>query len=196
MSAISRFLFGDRDRMTQQPTMTGGQTDLLQNMIQQLQGGGIYGQGQGAFGSGMDYLQDLYGGGQEGFNKLAAPYLRQFEEQTVPGLAERFSGAGAGGRSSSAFNQAMGQAGGRLSESLGSMFEGLKSQNLGNLMGMAGMPFQQAQGAMGQRQFENVYQPGSTGFLGQAGGGLAGGLGQAGGMAGLLGLLRQFGLMG
>lgn len=192
MSAIMRFLFGDRDRTKQQSVLSPEQQNLAKSLFGGLGGGGIYGQGQQGYESGMNYLQNLYSDSPDAYNKLAAPYLRQFNEQIVPGLAERFTGAGYGGRQSSAFQQSLGQAGQRLQEGLGSMFEGLKSQNLGNLLGFSNLPFQQAQGALGQRTFENIYQPGSTGIVGGGLEGLAGGAGQAGG---ILGILKLFGLI-
>lgn len=191
MPGIWETLFGTGDKMKQVPTKTGGQSDLLNQMISALQGGqGIFGNNQ-LYQGGSNYLNDLYSQSPDAFNRLSEPYMRQFQQQTVPALAERFSGAGYGGRQSSAFNQAMGQAGQNLSSQLGGMFEQMRSQNLGNLMGMANMPYQQAQGAIGQNMFENFFQPGSGGLLGNALTGLGGGLGQGAGMAGGMQLMMK-----
>ncbi|MFP3859222.1 MAG: hypothetical protein ACLFUW_00220 [Bacteroidales bacterium] len=54
-------------------------------------------------------------------NVFEAPFKRQFQEETVPGLAERFSGLGAGAQRSSAFQQALGGAGASLAENLAAL---------------------------------------------------------------------------
>lgn len=193
MSAITRFLFGDKDQNIQQTLLDQGQQNLQNNVTQGLQGGGVYGQGAQSYNAGQGYLNNLYSQSPDAFARLSDPYMRQFNQQVVPGLAERFSAAGEGGRHSSGFNQAIGAAGANLSSQLASMFENLRSQNLGQALNYAQLPFQQAQSAIGNRTFENQYQPGNTGFLGQAVGGLAGG---AGNLAGLMAVLRMFGLGG
>lgn len=181
MPGIWETLFGSGDKLSQVPTKTTGQQNLMNQLISSLQGGGIFGNNQ-LYQSGSNYLGDLYSQSPDAFKRLADPYMRQFQQQTVPGLAERFSGAGYGGRQSSAFNQAMGQAGQNLSSQLAGMFEQLRSQNLGNLMNFSNMPYNQAMGAIGQNMFENVYQPGSTGLIGGALQGLGGGLGMGMGL--------------
>lgn len=181
MPGIWETLFGSPDKMSQVSTKTPGQQDLMASMLQALQNGGIFGN-QGLYNQSSGYLNNLYSQSPDAFNRMSDPYMRQFQQQTVPGLAERFSSAGEGGRHSSGFNQAIGQAGANLSSQLGSMFEGLRSQNLGNAMGFSNMPFNQAQGALGQNMFENVYQPGSTGLMGGLAQGLGSGLGMGFGM--------------
>ena len=105
--------------------------------------------------SGMEYLTDIIGGGEESFNKFAAPYKRQFEEQTIPALAERFAGLDAQG--SSAFGQALGAAGAGLTENLAALKEGLRGQALSQLSGLAGIGL--------TPQFESVMRPEQPGFL-------------------------------
>lgn len=130
------------------------------------------------------YLQDLLGGSEESFNRFAAPYQRQFQEQIVPELAEQFAGVGA--LSSSGFQQALGQAGAGLSERLASLKEGLRSQ-------IAPQIFSNLQQLLGQntkaflKQDLPWWQQGLVGF----GGGLGEGLGLAlgGGLTGGIGAL-------
>jgi hypothetical protein len=110
------------------------------------------------------------------FESFAAPYKRDFQENIVPGIAERFGGAGA--LSSSGFNQTLGQAGAGLEEKLASLHEGLKSQRFGQLL-----PFGFQQGTHtdiqqgGQNWLAQLLGPilqGYGGSLGQKFGGLGG----------------------
>lgn len=67
------------------------QTQLFQQMLGQT--------GQGS------YLSKLAGGDEDTFNQLEAPAMQQFG-QLQAGIANRFSGAGLGGRHSSGFQNA------------------------------------------------------------------------------------------
>lgn len=83
------------------------------------------------------------------FGPIEDRYKKQFSEETIPGLAERFSAMG-GGQRSSAFQGALGRAGSDLNSQLAA----LRSQ-----YGMQQM-------AMGLRpQFENVAYPAQPGFF-------------------------------
>lgn len=74
-------------------------------------------------------------GEDEDFETFAAPFKREFNEQTVPGIAERF--AGVGGLSSSGFTQSLGQAGAGLNEKLAALQSGLKQQKFQSLLPFA-----------------------------------------------------------
>ena len=85
-------------------------------------------------------ILELLGGqlGEDGggdFESFAAPFRREFNEQTVPGIAERF--AGLGGLSSSGFQQSLGQAGAGLNEKLAALHGGLKEQRFRSLLPLA-----------------------------------------------------------
>jgi hypothetical protein len=187
---ISHLIFGTPYAGKRMSHFMPGQQRLSDKMFDNLQSGGIYGQGGDAYGKGMDYLSDLFSGKGESFDKLAAPYQRKFSEQTVPDLSARFSGMGYGGVNSSGFNAAMGQAGERVNENLASMFEKLKSQNLGNLQGLAGMPFDQAKSGLDIKGFSQPFIPPGKGLLG----GAAESAGDAFGGPLILKLLKAFGL--
>ena len=77
--------------------------------------------------------------GAGGFAPIAEQARTQFEEQTVPSIAERFTAMGGGGGRSSAFAQQLGQAGAGLEQGLaaqGAQY-GLQQQGLlQNLLGM------------------------------------------------------------
>lgn len=125
-------------------------------------------------------LQQALGGLQANkfdFGPIEQQARTSFQQRTIPTLAERFTAMG--GQQSSAFNNALGQAGAGLEESLAALRSqyGLKQQALlQNLLGMGLAP-----------QFENMYSPATSGFLG----GIAPAVGQGTG----LGLLSLLGLI-
>lgn len=181
------FMFGKKEKMMTPSLMTGGQTDVLNQLLGMLSGQG--GGGEGLFGQGGQYLSDMLSGSPEAMQKFEAPHMRQFSEQTVPGLAERFSGMGSGSQSSSAFGQQMGQAGAGLSENLAAMRGQLQQGAMGQLSGLMGQ-------GLGAKQFENIFRPETFGFMGQLGAGLGQGIGSAGSMYGMAKLGKLMGLLG
>jgi hypothetical protein len=178
---IMDFLFGHKASYEQVPTMDPQQMQLFQQLLSGLSGGNA---GGGAMGSGMGFLQNILSGDT---SKFEAPLMRQFNEQTVPGLAERFSGAGAGAQSSGAFGQQLGAAGAGLSENLGALRGGLQMQALGPLM-------QMLQTGMGAKPFETMYKPETQGFMGAMAPGIGQGLGMGltgGGMGSMMSSLLK-----
>lgn len=187
--SISNFLFGNKDQFKQMPTMNPQQQQALSSLLEQL--GMMGGQG-GSYSGAQDYLSKILGGDQGSFEQFAAPYKTQFQEQTLPTIAERFAGLGGpqggGALSSSGFGQALGGAGAQFQSGLAGLYAQLQQhaaqQAFGQHNALAGL-------GLGARPFENTYQPGSTGVLGgllsgfgqgigsSAGMGLGGGLGSA-----------------
>jgi hypothetical protein len=135
-------LFGGGDKMKKVPTMTKEQQRLLSQITNMLGGQGQLGQGyQGALG----LQQQLMDPTSAAVQQFTEPYMQEFEQQTVPGLAERFAKAGGpmgGGLSSSGFGQALSTAGGNLQSQLAQLKSQLGQQAAGNLMqqfgGMSG----------------------------------------------------------
>jgi hypothetical protein len=195
MPGIWETIFGSGPKSKKIPNMSPEQMQMMNQWMGQVGQGGFAGGGAPAYQSGMGYLQDLYSQSPEAFSRMQEPYMKQFQQQTVPGLAERFSQAG--GRQSSAFNQAMGQAGGNLSSQLGGMFEQMRSQNLGNLLNFANAPFQQGMQMMNLKPFGYETQEGSPGLLGPilgaVGGAAAGPFGSAIGSGAANWMKQQFG---
>jgi hypothetical protein len=185
MSALSQFLFGRKERMQQVPTISPQQQQLFSQLL-----GGLGGQ----LGGGMDVISQMLGGQQPFLEQLQEPALRQFREQTIPGIAERFTGQfGPGGQASSAFQQQLAGAGTGLAERLaGQRAElgmGAQQTGLQALMSLLGT-------GLGARPFETMFRPETQGFLGNILGGFGGGFGQMGGRAGagaLAGLLGGYG---
>lgn len=136
--SLASKLFEKKDKFDQVPTMSGGQQDL-QNQLLQMLGG-----------SGGGSLQSLFG--EEGFESFAAPAKRNYFENVVPGLAERFSGLNA--QRSSGFNRALAKSGEDLSARLGEIRGQQQFGSLGQLLGEAFRP-----------SFQTTYTPGSPGGL-------------------------------
>lgn len=109
---------------------------------------------------------------------------RQFQEQTIPGIAERFTGQGA--QRSSAFTQALGSAGAGLQERLAGLEQEFnmnqRNQQIGLLMNLLGMGL--------TPQFQQEFIAGQPGMGAQFAGGLAPGIGQGIGSLGLLKLMK------
>ncbi len=163
---------------------TPGRIEALPSMSQEQMGllGQLVGGLGGATQSGLSGLMQLLTGGGEAEQAYTAPAMRQFQEEIVPGLAERFSGMGAGAQQSSAFQQALGQAGAGLSERLAQQRAGLQQGARSQLAQLLGL-------GLGTSPFQYQTIPGTEGGLGKLLGGIGTGVGTGlgGGLLGLLG---------
>jgi hypothetical protein len=126
-----------------------------QQAIAKQQGNAIQSRGAGgAFGDAADYFRNNLSDDSSTFNAMAAPELRRFNEQTIPGLAEQFSGYGQLG--SSGFQNSAVNAGTDLSERLGAIRANLRQQSAQSLMDLGNMGL--------NPQFENVQKPAQQGW--------------------------------
>lgn len=161
--ALMDFLFGSPAKIEPVSTMTPGQEQLF-GQYTNLIGAPMQG--------GLRYLQDIFSGSPEVMQAFQAPYMRQFQEQTVPGLAERFAGMGSGAQNSSAFAQTLGQAGAGLSENLAALQANIRQNALSHLVQMMNPAFS-------TRAFQNVETPATSGLMGSLMPALGTGLGFA-----------------
>lgn len=153
---VGNFLTGTPEKHKRVSTLLPEQQDLYQ----QLQNAGM-GQGAGgAFGGAADYYRDLLSNDSQTMGQMAAPEMRKFNEEIIPGLSEQFAGMGSGGLSSSGFRNAAVNAGTDLSERLGAIRANLKSQGAAGLAGIGQM-------GLGNYSQDVMTQPGSQGFLSQ-----------------------------
>lgn len=159
MSSFSDFFFGKPEQVQQLQNFSPEQQQILNQLL-----GGAGGQLPQMF----EYLQKILSQDPELMAQFETPTLRAFNEQTIPSIAERFSGMGA--QRSSAFGQQLGQAGERLQEGL--------AANRANLGGQAINQLQSLLNGGLTQQFTNVLRPQTQGALG----GILGGLGQGLGM--------------
>jgi hypothetical protein len=164
-SSGRNFLTGSPAKTKQLPAYNKEQQQLLSQLMQLLGSQGGLGMGHG---EAIDYQRQLMDPSSQAVNQFAAPYMQQFEQQTIPGLAERFAGLGGGmggGLSSSGFGQSLSSAAGNLQTQLAALKAGLGQQAAQSLMSQYG---NLSGTALGRSPFGYVNQPGSQGFLPQA----------------------------
>ena len=137
---LKNFAVGQPQRIEQLQRFTPQQISVLQQLL----------------GQGMQGLQNPY----QGFEPIAQRAMSQFQQQTVPSLAERFTSMGQNKISSPAFASQMGQAGAGLSEGLAALQSQYGMQNRSQMMDMLGMGL--------TPQFENIQMNAQPGMLQQA----------------------------
>ena len=176
MGGVTDWLFGTPDKIKQVSTGTKQQEAFHGNLLNQLQQS--MGQG-GGYSNANNYFNQLLQGGlgnQDAYNQFSQPYMQQFNEQVLPGIAERFGGMGA--LSSSGFGQALGGAATGLQSQLAQLFSDLQSQAAQQQYGQFN---QLGQFGLNYKPFENIKQEGSAGafapMMGALGTALAGPLG-------------------
>lgn len=180
--STGNFFTGRPGQWEQRSTLRPDQESLFNQYQNAIQGKGA----GGAFGQIADYYRDLYDPSGQAFQQFAAPEMRRFREETIPGLSEQFAGMGSGGLSSSSFRNAAVNAGTDLSERLGMIRAQLRQQGAQGLQNFA-------RGGLDQFS-ENIYNAGQPGLIdtlaplvggaiGSFGGPVLGALGTAAGQA-------------
>lgn len=174
-SKANDFLFGTSDQTDQLSNYTPQQQQFFDNFLQQLMGmqgaGGGVSNATNILNQYLDPQSDIY-------KNFEAPYRQEYEQQTLPMLAERFAGAGAqgGALSSSGFGQALGAAGANLQTNLAQMKSNMQRQSIGDILGL----YQNMSGqALNARPFDYQFKPGSQGMVPSALAAFAGGLGRS-----------------
>ena len=127
---------GSQGQFKQNPTGTPQQRNAMNLLLQQ----------------GSQQLQNPY----QGFAPLAQQARTQFQNQTVPSLAERFSSLGNNSTSSPAFASQLGQAGAGLEEMLAALQAQYGLQNQQSALQLLSLGLSPA--------FENYYQQSQPGF--------------------------------
>lgn len=159
-----------------------GQNQLSQidDILKQLKGGAPDITQNQNFQGGSEWLNNLFND-PEFFKSFEAPMQRQFEEETIPGLANRFGAEGSGGSlGSTGFRNQLAREGSNLSTNIAAMRGGMQQQGVNQALGYAQQPFQNymqmMQGVMNPTQ--NMYQPPSAGPFGNILSSLSGGIAQ------------------
>lgn len=151
------FLTGSPEKHKRVSTLRKEQEPLYKQLTQagQQEGAG------GAFGTAADYYRNLLSDNPADLQAFTAPEERKFREDIIPGINEQFAGMGAGGLSSSGFQNATVNAGTDLAERLGAIRAGLRQQGAAGLAGI---------GQAGLQNFSQdvMTQPGTQGLLPQA----------------------------
>lgn len=135
-SQIADKIFGGKDKMSKVPAMTKEQESLLNQIIKML---GKDGMGQG-YGEAIGLQRQLMDPSSEAVQQFTDPYMKQFQQEIIPGIAERFAGMSpmGGGLMTSGFGQALGGAGAGLQSQLAALKAGLGQQAAGQLMSQYG----------------------------------------------------------
>lgn len=149
MSFLSDFFSGTPAKFEQVSNLTPSQLKLQKERERAS---------RGASQQVSNYYRGLLGDNPQDFRDFAAPELRQFREDIIPGLAEQFAGMGAGGLSSSGFRNATIQAGTDLSERLAALRAQLRQNAAQGLQGMT------SSALTPHTQYQQTQQ-GSQGFL-------------------------------
>ncbi len=169
--SIGNFFFGTPEKRENVSTLRPEQEGLYNQLLGAGQGQGA----GGAFGQSADYYRNLLSDDSQDYNAFAAPALRQYQQDIVPGLSEQFAGMGAGGLGSSGFRNAQMQGATDLAERLGQIRANLRQQGA---QGLANI------GSMGLQNFSQnmVTQPGTPGLLGSISPAIGNAIGQGVGM--------------
>jgi hypothetical protein len=178
MPKFRDFLFGSPEKRENVSTLRPEQEGLYNQAVNAGMGRGA----GGAFGDAADYYRNNLSDNPADFAAFAAPQLRQYNEDIVPGISEQFAGMGAGGLSSSGFRNAQIQGATDLSERLGAIRANLRHSSAQGLQNI---------GQQGLQNYSQnmVTEQGHPGFLeniapaigGAIGGPLSGGIGNLAG---------------
>jgi len=130
----------------------GGAADITQN--QNYQGG-------------SEWLNQLFND-PEFFKKFEAPMMRQFEEETLPGVANRFGGMGSHGSFGTGFRNAANREATNLYEKIAALRGGMQQQGTNQALQYAQQPFSNYSQLLQQATTptQNTFQPASTGMWG------------------------------
>lgn len=162
------------------------QQQMLQQLSQQgMQGGGLA--QNPLYQQAGNFYSNILSNDRATMQAFSDPYMQQFQQQIIPGLAEQFAGMGAGAQSSSAFQNALGGAGKDLLTNLSALRASLQMQAAPLALQHAQQPFSNllsaSQTALGRSPFQ--MQQGTPGFLAPVLGGAMSAIGT--GMGGPIG---------
>ncbi len=175
---ILETLFGSSPK--QGSTFSKGQQSTIDEILQSIKGmkGGAQDitQNQG-FQSGQNWLESLFNDPQF-FQNFEAPLQRDFQERTIPELANRFASMGSGGSTgSTAFRNALGREGSNLSTNIGALRGGLQQQGVNQALQYGQQPFQNLMQLLqtGLQPTQNTMTQPTGGLFGPLFGALGGG---------------------
>lgn len=180
MPKLNEWLFGSSDKFSKLNNYNQGQNQNLNQLTDLTQQGG-----QGASDV-LKYLMQFMDPNSDVYKNFEAPYRQEFEQETVPGLAEQYAGKGA--LSSSGFGQALGSAGAGLQTKLAALKAGMQRQAGQDIFSQYN---QQSNQSLNARPFDYKQKEGTGGILNNAISAYAGGVGGGGGFGGLMQQLMQ-----
>lgn len=138
-------LFGGKGGKTQQlANLSPEQTQFLQQLLGSLNGQNLDLGSDELYGEGSDQIMKMLQGDT---SLIEAPLMAQYQNEILPGIAQRFGGLGA--QSSSGYQNALAGAGGQLAGQLGQLRYGAKQSAIQNALQYAGAKNQSRQGLAG-----------------------------------------------
>lgn len=150
----------DKNKIKNVPRLTPEQMENFKQLQGAIKGPGA----GGAFGDVADYYRGNLSNNPQDFDAFAAPSMRQYNQDIVPGISEQFAGMGSGGLTSSGFRNSQIQGATDLSERLGTLRANLRQQSASGLANL---------GQLGLGNYsENVRDQPQPGFAQAAGEGL------------------------
>lgn len=156
-ATIGSSLLGNNDQNKKLDNWNKEQKDFFSKYVNNANLAG--GQGaQDALGLLKQYLNPQ----SDVYKNFEQPYLNEFNNRTIPMLAERFAGLGGGmggGLSSSGFGQALGTAGADLQSNLASLKSQLQRGSINDLLNFY---MQMASGVIGAQPFSYANRPGES----------------------------------
>src|SRR5689334_7028604 len=100
MSSLSQFFMGTPASFEQRSRLGPSQMPAYNQLQASSQGPGA----GGAYGDAADYYRNLLSSNPSALNAYAAPEMRRFNQDIIPGITEQFAGNGSfGGLHSSGF---------------------------------------------------------------------------------------------
>lgn len=164
-------IFGKKGKLKEVPqygqSQMGAQEQLLQQSLPMI----------------LQLLQQQSSQNKFDFGPIAEQAKTQFQQETVPTIAERFTSMGGGRLSSPSFAQQLGSAGAGLNQNLAAMEQQFGLQNRSLDQQDKGMQLQTLLSLLGiglQPRTQQYYRPGQPGLFGNFLGGVGQGLQQAG----------------
>lgn len=152
--ASKDLLTGTPEKRENVSTLRPEQEPLLESAIN----AGLRPGAGGAFGEAADYYRGNLSNNPQDFNAFAAPALRQYNQEIIPGISEQFAGFGSGGLSSSEFRNAQTQGAVDLAERLGQLRASLRESSAQGLQNIG-------RTGLGNFSQNMVTQPGTEGLL-------------------------------
>jgi len=163
-------------------TYNQGQQSGINDLLQKIKGMGNQTditQGQN-YGQGQEWLQGLFNDPQF-FQNMEAPAMRQFNEEIIPGVANRFASMGSGGAlGSTGFRNQLGRESSNLATNLAANRGQMQQAGVNQSLQYGQQPFSNLMSLYGQamQPTNNQYQAAQPGFFGNVAGSFAGGAAQ------------------
>lgn len=166
LGPIFQAFTGNKEK--QGSTYSKGQRSFIDDILKQVKG--MSGQQDitqnPQFQQGNEFFNSLFND-PSFFEKFEAPAMRQFNEEIIPGVANRFASMGSGGSlGSTAFRNQLGRESSNLATNLAAQRGQMQQQAIPQMLQYSQQPFSNYMSLLQQAltPTKNTFQPSSTGF--------------------------------